>query len=65
MYIVYLKKATRDYQRVFQSADKQEAIDKAIEYHNAIKLFGDYVLPFTCVRIFKDNNYLIWQAGSI
>jgi hypothetical protein len=64
MYKVYIKKATKDEKVLLVTEDKELAFSSGIEYHNMVKLFGDYVLPFSCIRIeFEDK--VIWQAGSM
>jgi hypothetical protein len=64
MYKVYIKKATKTGKLLLETEDKELAINTGINYHNVIKLFGDYVLPITCIQIELDGK-VIWQAGSI
>jgi hypothetical protein len=64
MYKVYIKKATKNGKLLLETEDKEFAISNGINYHNMIKLFGDYVLPISCIQIEFDGK-VVWQAGSI
>ena len=64
MYKVYLKKATHDEQVLLETDCKESAMSLAITYHDIIKSMGEYVIPYTCVRI-ENENKVIYQAGSM